>query len=328
MSPTSSELSFKFRFVENGNAQGLFSQKAIATDREIILGTTTTLFYEQITDTLVRDKRLVIVWDSPLSGEIEASSNSVNNYVYVLEVYNVNPQNLKKHIDQVSSRKRTENNKSFLRESGQYHLFRSATCPECQATIDLSDHQRTSYIYCRFCQSIFKENQPAITKGEKYCVCDECQMFNRVQSYTEFYFYFLVFVYGFYAKSRYVCDNCANSIFWKTFWLNLIFLIGVPTSVWVKIKSSIGRDRYLKQLPKANAISLKGKYQKAEHFYNQMYQQYPEHPGLLMNEGLGHLIGNNVTTGMRCFERSLRSCANYYPVITLLHRLQESDRER
>ncbi|GEM_PF-3561553 len=38
MSPTTSEISFKFRFVENGTAQGLLSQKAIANEREIILG--------------------------------------------------------------------------------------------------------------------------------------------------------------------------------------------------------------------------------------------------------------------------------------------------
>ena len=87
----------------------------------------------------------------------------------------------------------------------------------------------------------------------------------------------------------------------------------------------IGRDRYFQQLPKANANSLKGKYQKAEPLYNQMYQHFLEHPGLLMNEGLGHLIGNDITTAMSCFKRSLKSCSNFYPVLSLLDRLQSSD---
>ena len=220
MSPAKAQILFKFRFVENGNVAQIFSQKAIATQEEIILGINSTLFYENITDTLVRDKRLIIASTSPVSSNSQTFSELASNYVYTLEVYNVNPGDLKKHIDQISSRKRTEQRKVFLQEVGEAHLFRSVTCPECQSTIDLSDFQRTSYIYCRFCQSIFKENQPAMTKGDKYCVCDECQMFNRVQYYTEFYFYFLLIVYGFYSKRRLVCDNCADSIFWKNFWLN------------------------------------------------------------------------------------------------------------
>ncbi|MCL1469574.1 hypothetical protein [Argonema antarcticum] len=43
ISPTTSEISFKFLFVENGTAQGLWAQKAIANEREIILGKDTSL---------------------------------------------------------------------------------------------------------------------------------------------------------------------------------------------------------------------------------------------------------------------------------------------
>ncbi|MEW6496745.1 MAG: hypothetical protein AB1589_30115 [Cyanobacteriota bacterium] len=167
-----------------------------------------------------------------------------------------------------------------------------------------------------------------MTKGSTYRLCDECGMFDRVKSYTEFYFYFLLIVYGFYYKRRHVCDNCASAIFWKTFLLNLLFVIGVPSSLWIKIKSMIGRDPYLKQLATANSLSKKGNFQRADKLYNQLSKQYPEHPGLLMNEGLGHLQGKDTAGAVYRFEQALKSCSNYYPVIKRLYQLQTANQPK
>lgn len=327
MSHTNSELSFKFRFVSNGYAQGLFAQKGTANDREIFLGKET-LIYDDITDTTTRDQRLAIAISSTACLSQKINKFLFNNSTLVLEVYNGKAQKLEKYLDRIASKKAVDKKRQRLFENGQFHLFRTANCPYCQATIDLSDFQRTPYIYCRFCETLFKENMLVITKGSRYRICDECHMFDRVKSYTEFYFYFLLVVYGFYYKRRHVCDNCAHSMFRKMLLLNLLFLIGIPFSIYNKIKSMIGRDPYLKQLAKANALSKKGNYQKATAIYSQLYHKYPEHPGLLMDEGLGHLLGNDTNGAFERFGRSLTACSNYYPVLRLLQQLQATGQQR
>jgi hypothetical protein len=114
----------------------------------------------------------------------------------------------------------------------------------------------------------------------------------------------------------------------KTLFLNLLFVIGVPTSLWIKIKSLTGRDPYLKRLAKANALSKKGNYQTADTIYNSLYGKYPEHPGLLMDAGLGHLRGNDPTGAIAHFGRALKSCSNYEPLLRLMHQLQTASQQK
>ena len=326
MSNTNSEISFKFRYVKNNNVQSLFAQKGIANEQEILLGKER-LIYDDIADSTTRDNRLILAISPTASLSQKVSKNLVNESALVLEVHNAKALNLERFIDRISSKKEVELKRQQLRESGQEHLFYSTICPECSATIDLSSLSRSSYIYCRFCETVFREKQSAITKGEKYRICDECQMFDRIRAYTEFYFYFLLIVYGFSYKRRYLCDNCANTVFWKTLLLNLIFLLGIPSSIWIKIKSMIGRDQQLKELAKANALSKKGNYQQAVAIYNRLYQGYPEHPGLLMDQGLGHLFGNDSSGALTYFQRSLKSCSNYYPTQQLIQKLSAASQE-
>jgi tetratricopeptide (TPR) repeat protein len=184
----------------------------------------------------------------------------------------------------------------------------------------------TPYVYCRYCETVFaaKKGKEIITRGSTYHECDECGMFGRIRGYTEFYFYFLLVAYGFSYKERYLCDSCAHRMFVKTLLTNLIFILGVPSSIYAKLKSLTGREAGLKKLGRASALSRAGKYQQAAPIYQQIYQKHPEHPGLRMNEGIGHLRGNDVQGAMRCFEQSLKACGNYLPVIRLIRQMQQA----
>ncbi|MEQ9238916.1 hypothetical protein [Coleofasciculus sp. E2-BRE-01] len=326
MSSSTSQLSFKFRFVKQGKAQGLFSQKGMANEQEITFGKDL-LVYEDIADTTTRDQRLVLALSKTACFSKKLSKHLVNS-VLVLEIYGGKCRDLEKFIDKRASAKEIEKKKQRLAQTGQLHRFRSVKCPECEATIDLSDYKTSTYVYCRFCETIFQENLLSMTKGATYRLCDECGMFDRVRSYTEFYFYFLVILYGFFYQRRHVCDNCANGLFLKTLFLNLLFVIGVPASLWIKIKSLTGRDPYLKRLAKANALSKKGNYQTADTIYNSLYEKYPEHPGLLMDAGLGHLRGNDPTGAIANFSRALKSCSNYEPLLRLMHQLQTASQQK
>ena len=318
---SNSELSFKFNYVKNGHAQGFWAKQGKATEEAILLEDER-LIYEDLADSTTRDNRLILAMSSQACLSKKMAKNLSDNSILVLDIHGIETLTLERWRDRISSKKMVELKRKELIAKGEESLFHSATCPHCGATIDLSGLNRSSYIYCRYCETVFKEIKGIVTKGEDYHPCDECQMFDRVQGYTEFYFYFLLVVYGYYSKRRFLCVTCADKLFWKMLLINFIFVIGIIPSIMVKIQSLRGRDPALKNLGKANAFAKQGNYQKASIYYKQCYKTYPDHPGLLMNEGIGHLLGGDDKGAVFIFQRSLQSCANYYPTIQLVEKLR------
>jgi len=316
-----SDLIFKFRYVQGGQAKGLWGKNGAATGRKLVFGEDS-LAYDEILDSTVRDNRLVLAIkpNRPLGKNL--SKALIDGSIVAIEVQKIEAADLERHIDRVSSRSRAEENRQRLIDAGKGPLFLCAACPECQAIIDLSEMIRSKYIYCRFCETVFTQEHKIVTRGTQYRICNECGMFDRVRGYTEFYFYFLLVAYGFSMKRRHVCDNCANGIFRKTLLLNLIFLLGVPSSIYLKVKSLVGRDPNLKQLAKANALASKGKCAQATPIFRSMHKKYSNHPGLLMDEGMGYLFGKNLNQAMEQFEQAIDACSNYLPVLQLVHRIQ------
>ena len=320
------DLNFKFRFVSGGHPLGLFSLAGKATSQELILGEEF-LRYDEILDTSVRDDRILLVLSPRKKWGKKLSKALINGNGIAIEVYKVEAVNLERHINRVCSQRKTELNRQRLIAAGKGDLFRFAVCPECQAIIDLSELGISRYTYCRFCETVFTEKQEIITKGTVYRICTECGMFDRVRGYTEFYFYFLVIAYGFSMKRRHVCDNCADSIFRKTLLLNLIFILGVPSSIYLKLKSLSGREPLLRELAKANALARKGRFKEAAPIFKRLQSKYPDHPGLLLDEGLGYLQGKNYNSAFEQFKRALSACNNYLPVLQLIQRIQNSSQK-
>jgi hypothetical protein len=144
-----------------------------------------------------------------------------------------------------------------------------------------------------------------------------------VRGHTEFYFYFLLAVWGFSSNRRHVCDGCAHGLFVKTLSANLLFVLGVPNAIAIKLRSLKGRDPRLKQLAKANKLALAGRFDQSTPLYREMHQQLAGHPGLLYNEALGYLQHNRTDEGVKMLEASLQSCGNYHPVIRMLAEAQQ-----
>jgi len=317
------EITFKFQYIYKGGVTIGPTKKGKATEQELILGKDI-LTYDHILDTTVRDNRLILAISTKAQVGKELSKALIDGSAVGIEVYGVKALELEKFIDRICSARETEKNRRRLVRKGKGKLFRTSSCPECSATIDLSELDKTRYVYCRFCETIFVEKQYIATRGSVYRVCDECSMFDRVRGYWEFYFYFFVLFMGSSSKRRYVCDNCAGVIFYKTFFLNLLFVLGVPASIYLKIKSLTGRDPYLRRLAKANALAKKGRYLEASPIYDELRSEYPEHPGLLMDEGLGHMLGGDTEGAVACFEQSLKACSNYIPVVRLAKEISEA----
>src|SRR5690606_12310932 len=111
--------------------------------------------------------------------------------VLILSVSKVKALDLERFVDRVSSYIQTEQHRKKLDAEGKSDLFHTMICPECNAVVDLSELDKSHYVYCRFCESVFTARDHSVTtQGHAYRVCEECHMYARVQGYTEFYFYF------------------------------------------------------------------------------------------------------------------------------------------
>ena len=301
-------VAFKYRPVTAGRAAGFTTKKGMLFEERLVLDKES-MAIEEITSTTVRDSRLFVV----------RGQESL-----VIEVYGIKALRLEKLIDRLASQREVERVKRELEARGESNKFRAITCPCCGAAINLSGYSRTRYAYCRFCESILDaDGRNVVTSGILYKHCDECQSFDRIKAYTEFYFYFLLVVYGFRYQRRFICGRCANRLFVKTFLINLLFLLGIVPAIAIKIKSHIGRDERFRGLPKANALALRGRHQEADMLYANILRAHDEHPGILLNQAMGHLRGGDVPGAVSQMERSLAACSNYEPTVRTLSKLAE-----
>lgn len=317
------ELPFKFKFVRNGQARGLRQKKATLSAQALVLdGEAIPL--EDIVDTGTRDKRIVLALAPAADLGEKTRKELLDGHSLALEVYKIEAKELEKHIDRYASVIAAERNRQRLEAADQGDLFRAVACPRCGATIDLSEMDVTPSIYCRFCETVMTKNLEVVTDGDTYGVCSECSMFDRIRGYTMFYFYFLLVVYGFQYQRRHMCDACAQKAARRALLVNLIFILGVPTAIHNYFKARRGRDPRFAELAKANALARQGKYVEADKIYGRLMVEYAHHPGILMDQGIGHLYGNDVPGAVDLFNQSLRAASNYAPTWQLLQRLSQS----
>lgn len=313
---------FRFNFVVNGQAE--ISWRGLPgelTDDELVLGEHR-LPLGAVADTAARDERLVVALlpDAPLSGPLAEKAGA--DRVLVLHLFGIKEIELKRAVDRSVSSAAVARHRADLEAAGRLSEFRAFTCPCCAAVVDLTGVPATHHAYCPHCGTVATDEGKLVTDGAVYRLCDECSFFGRVQGYTEFYFYFLLVVYGWRMNRRHLCDSCARSLMLKALGMNLIFVLGVPTALWGLWKSYRGRAPFLADLPDANRLARAGRHAEADVIYRRHTTGAAPHPGVAMNQGLGHLIGKDPSGAVEAFRQSLESCGNYVPTLRLLARLQ------
>ncbi len=314
---------FKFRFCLNGKATSIFAAKGNISAAGLTLGDSQ-ISWDAITDTTTRDDRLLLVLDSQTELGPDARKNLVDGCALVLAAANVPALDLERTVDRWASDAEVARTKARLQAEGRIAEFRTATCPKCDSVVNLSSFAGTHHISCRFCDTVFESKSGAVVTDSEHRTCSECNLFDRVRGYTEFYFYFLLVIYGFSYKRRHLCDGCAGRLFWKVFLINAIFVLGVPPAVWLKVKSLTGRNPKLKNLADANAAARKGNLPSATKLYAEVLSQLPEHPGVLLNQAHAHINAGDTHGATVALQRSLQSCANYGPSLRLVQTLAEA----
>ncbi len=323
MPPEKPEVYFQFRFVRGGEASGLGVGRGLAQESGLKLGQQE-LPYDLITDTFFRERRLVLAVKG--AGLDEKLAKNLQDGVLVLEIYKWSAELLKQFIDQRLSLRRADENRRRMAGDGRPEAFRSEVCPQCRATIDLSEKPKTSFLFCPFCDSLWRSQggvwtlSPAV-KGARMGACDECSFWGRIKGYTEFYFYFLLVVYGFSSKKRQLCDGCAARLFWKNLALNFCFVLGIPAALILKVRALAGRDADFKILARANALGRGGRTDQAAPLYDQLMSRWPDHPGILFNQALTRALGGDIQGAGEFCRRAEASCSNYQPAANLAEKL-------
>ncbi|MDP8222723.1 MAG: hypothetical protein P9L99_05130 [Candidatus Lernaella stagnicola] len=323
--------SFKFRFISNGAARSIMAKKGEIDDERLILDGHE-IRLANIADTERRDDLMVLTLYNFGGFEKKLLKKLSEEGSLVLKMGAAETRRLERQIDRVSSVHDAKRVRVELEKNGEADKFRVEKCPVCDATINLSNLDRTNYIHCRYCDTLLDYSRQPVDDPDEYYACDECGMYSQNKSYTIFNFYFLLLFYGFSHKKRYLCPNCAHKAFVKAMLLNVLFILGIPSAIWIKIKAMQGRDAKYENLCKANRLASDGKYQEADQHYQSILVKYADHPGILLNQALAHFNGEDVPGGVAKLERIFQVCANYNPALRLaraVHKLaQESEESR
>lgn len=220
------------------------------------------------------------------------------------------------------SRAHADGHRTDLERRGLGNQFRSTACSHCRSTLDLSRMVETEAVYCRYCDRVSQTGvEPKQTAP--YRCCASCGYYARPRKFTEFYFYFLVYVYGWRYSQHEFCSACMRSKAWKMLAINLVFILGVPvalTQLWrAYFGGSVGS--LYPGVEAANAKSIGGKRDKAEMIYLTILSKNPIGPGVHYNRGLNALRARDSDGAALAFEEALADCSNFLPAYLQLRDL-------
>lgn len=322
------DLKFQFRYVKNGQAAGFGTGSGIATANGLMLGKEE-LPFDAIGDTIRRGTRLVLRIDPTNLHEKIIKYQSQG--ILVLEIGKPGAEKVRQLINSRVSRRRADETRRRITHMDSAAELRLETCGHCDAIIDASGKPKTKFIYCPYCENILAPDNatrqlvPAISApGAELRVCDSCGYFGRIKGYTEFYFYFLLVVYGYRYKRIHVCDSCVDKIFWKNFLINAVFLLGLGPALWLKFSAGRGRTAEWKALAKGNSLATKNRLQEALPHYNEALQLHPDYPGFLLAEGVAYAQNRDVNGARTHAKRALDACSNYEPALGFLEHLDQA----
>jgi hypothetical protein len=307
-----SDLPFKFHWVDsNGQPAGFLAKKGCVSGDTITLdGTQIPIAAIAAAD--VRSQYLVL--------SVAQKGGDVANIV----VQTAKAKTIKEDLGRLRSAIWADMHHKELDERGLGHTFRQATCPVCGATLDLTGKDDTPQISCGFCHTITTLQSPdgmPITEIERgYRLCDECGMYSVPRQFTIFYFYFLLFVYGWRSRTTWRCPGCMRGEAWKMLFGNLIFVLGVPTALIQLFRSYGGTDigGLYPGLDAANLRATQGNLTGAIEAYQKILARRPVSAGVKFNIGRSFAMQDRLAEAATMFEYSLLDCGNYQPAAAAL----------
>lgn len=296
------------------------------------------LSYEDIMDIRWENDHQMVILLYPYIAVSRLVTENIlpDTYTLILDTKDSELGNLKSTLNKYFTYAHTERKRRELDRVGQLDTFHSINCPRCESTIDLSGLNKTKYIYCRYCETIFSNMGNTIPHMEAYRPCPECRYFGHVQEFRDVRFYFYGKKKGnaSYFRTITCCDTCAERRYQEAVWRNLGFLIAFPFSMYLRFQITMGQHPDFERLGKANRLAQDGDLEGAVREYDFMLMQHKYHPGLIYNKARAYLMKSNLmpekagrtlrTEAARQFAICLQACANYSPAIELMQSYDEA----
>lgn len=301
-------LNFKFYWIdEEGNQAGFLRSKG-RFDGEMLQLDDSPIPVVIITDVQYRENRLLLSAigedDQPLFIGIQLSGGAT-------------AQELKAAVDVARSAGWAKFHKEDLEKEGRAAAYRDEKCPNCSATLILTDMERTPQLYCHFCDTLMTVDSPdSAQQGERDLrLCEECGMFSKPTKFSIFYFWCLLVVYGWRHGKTFRCPACMRDDAWKMFFGNLIFLIGVPNAIIQLIRSYGGgiKGGPFAGLDDANTHARKKELLESLKIYREILDRVPHSAGLKYNVGNALLEQGETERAAESFRLALEDCSNYAP---------------
>ncbi len=319
-------LTFKFRWMDDGNVTGGMFSLAGSFDGKILTLDEETWPIASITGTGMQENVVSLV-----------VGNDDESQYLTFVVIGEKPETVKRSIDGARSRFEVAEEQKKLIAEGQGSSFRSETCPHCKATISLSRFADSPQCYCQYCETLFtirdqyrSHELETKTLGQsletKYRLCDHCGMYSFPRKFRIFYFVFLVYFMHFASEKTVRCPGCMRWDAWKMFFGNIFGLLGVPVAISALYRSYKGRVEKgpLKGLDDANSLANRGKIDRALDRYDQLMDNLPINAGIKFNIATGLVNQGDIPHAETMFLLSLEDCSNYAPSLQGLYFCYES----
>lgn len=304
------DINFKFYWANENDRPACFLPKRGNLSNDQFVLDDTTIPLSTITQIDAQDKHLVL------------TTFEDNNLPNSVSIYTSKANKLKFELGIRCSETWTNNHKKRLEEKGQGHLFRQEKCPVCTATIDLTYKEPTPQMSCEICNTI--SESPASNSTSKtetgYQLCNECGRYSKPQKFSIFYFVFLIVDISLEYRTTWRCLSCMRGEAWNMLAVNLIFILGVPVSLFQLLRSYGVTDinPLYKNLDKGNHRARRQKFNEAIAIYQKILLEHPISAGIKYNIGLVMSQQNRTEEAARMFECALTDCANYRPAALAL----------
>ncbi len=301
---------FKFRWVDDdGNETGFFSNKKGSFDGQELVLDDIEIPAANIISMEVYEERLAVAFTVGDMGDTA-----------MFRVYKVRAADLKRAVDVVRSATWAEMTREKMVEQGRGGSFRTETCRQCTATLDVSDMPETPQVYCHFCDSLTTTGQGGLPNEHEFGLCEECQMYSKPKRFTIFYFYFLLVIWGFSSRVTYRCPACMRGEAWKMLFGNLLFLLGIPVAIVQLFRCYGGKitGNVVAELDAANLRARKGDMLGALQGYQKVLEQVPFAAGVKYNLALALTEQNEIERAAETLELAFEDCANYAPAYSRL----------
>lgn len=316
-------LAFKFHWMdEKGRQAGFLRTKGRFDGKTLTLGDAE-IPAGVILDVSVRDERMAV--------SVPTANGQITGMGLILPSKKTT-EKLKTALDVARSSTFAERHREGLIKRGRGRSYRDAVCPNCTATVILSDMPKTPQLFCPFCHTLSFDDRPdlPVEKLRDYRLCDDCGMFSKPRRFTIFYFYFLLVFYGWHSRTTWRCPACMRPDAWKMFFGNLPFVLGLPVAA-TQLARSYGGDVVggpFAGLDAGNRAARAGRFPQAIEKYRAILERHGHAAGVKYNLGLALLKEGDKRRAAETFRLALEDCANYAPAYQQLRGLYEQLGER